>query len=176
MIPKPKNKTQPLRLWSSSNEDVQTVFQIDLVFAARFLLGSLNEKHLGKLHLTIKNPNPSFWYMKSYNVTPLHCFFLVWETKTKKICESMWVSQKLSQQKTVGKNKKQNTVVQEGVSPRCHGPPPKKKLVKMSLQWSRYLTLGRWTVPMGSSTWQVGRSYEFVEPPKNWPLVDLEIL
>ena len=54
--------------------------------------------------------------------------------------------------------------------------PPKKKLVKMSLQWSRYLTLGRWTVPMGSSTWQVGRSYEFVEPPKNWPLVDLEIL
>lgn len=80
------------------------VFQIDLVFAARFLLGSLNEKHLGKLHLTIKNPTPSSWYMKSFHVTPLHCFFLVWETKQEVL--RIHVSFAKTVAKNCGKNKK----------------------------------------------------------------------
>jgi len=45
--------------------------------------------------------------------------------------------------KTVAKRlwQKQKTLFKKD-NYRCHGPP-KKKLVKMSLQWSRFLTLGR---------------------------------
>ena len=120
-------------------------FEIGPVFAARTLLGSLNEKHFA---ISQQNSDPRVGfsgYMKSFNVTPLHVFFL--NGRQKKKFAKIWVShlsQKLWQNK--------NLCVQEGV-PRRHGPPQKNWLSKMSL-WPRFLThLG----------------HEFVEPP-NWSL------